>query len=155
MHKSIIMKAAGIAYPVFFTLIDEKYTVITYIIVSDDAISTEAQPEAKLSTPYFSNISASTALEPLPDIGRSIIRGISSTGTPILFPNGSRYPERSSTKPDAETIETPTISITKVGRSERESSIPLFIPRKNSEVASFFIKRSKNADTRITKGTAI
>jgi hypothetical protein len=149
------MKAAGIAYPVFFTFIDEKYTVITYIMVSDDAISTEAQVEAKLSTPYFSNISASTALEPLPDIGRSIIRGISSTGTPTFSPKGSRHPERSSTKPDADTIETPTISITKVGRSERESSIPPFIPRKNSEVASFFIKRINKAEKRITDGTAI
>ena len=52
MQKIITATAHGMAYLLFLIPTDEKYTVMTYSIVSELPIITEAQSAVKLSGPY-------------------------------------------------------------------------------------------------------
>ena len=70
----------------------------------------------------------SSAIDPLPDIGRSSAIGTASAGRPIRLVTGSSAEVIISRAPDALNISTAVMSPTSVGTTDIMVGIPLFAP---------------------------
>ena len=101
--------------------------------MSDEAIITEAQREAKESAPVFDIICSNVAIDALPEIGRVIISGKMSEGSPILLKSGASISLIKSQAPEAVNILTATIRAHIVGKSEKALLHPSFAPLINDE----------------------
>ena len=84
--------------------------------------------QAKLSAPYYENISSSIAIEALPETGLVTIKGISSEGTPTLESGTLSNSETKSSAPETLSIFTDMTRAHSVGRIEKEVDIPSFAP---------------------------
>ena len=110
------------------------------MMVSEDPNKTDAVFPAKLSAPYFSKSSEIIALEALPEIGRIMTSGRISDGIPIFSQKGEIFSAKKSTMPDAESIDTETIKIIRVGNRFVQILMPFRVPSRKLSKEVFFEK---------------
>lgn len=110
-------------------------------MVSVEPIITEATLPGKLSGPQDLKIESTSAKEPLPEMGRSNIRGILSFGTAIKLPIGANKEVIMSSAPEAFNIETATIRPTNEGAIKKVEKNPSFAPEINVSNNGTFFKK--------------
>ena len=132
MHNNIVSTAAGNVWRVFLARDGEKYTLITYTIVSDDPIIVAAHSDGNESAPYISINSMNAAFDALPENGRVIRSGKISAGTPSFPKTGDSAAVITSNAPDADSIDSATMSATIAGSRLKHVIAPSFAPVKNA-----------------------
>lgn len=114
---------------------------------------TDATLPGKLSGPTFLNIESIIARDPLPEMGRKNISGITSPGMPKHSVNGRIKFVNISSAPEALSIETATINPIKDGAIDTVEDKPLLAPWVNfSNKGTLFIK-PKTTINKTTTGT--
>ncbi len=130
----------------------EKYTLITYRTVSEDAIINDAQSPSSESAPNLFNIPSKIAREAPPDKGLTIISGKIPEGIFKNSKTGESSLDIKSLAPDASKIDTPTTKAQSVGSSLQALEIPSLAPSKKEEKYSFLPSKIISEKTKIIMG---
>lgn len=113
----------------------------------------DATLPGKLSTPTVEKIVSRNAIDPLPEIGRSSVSGITSGGIPKKCAAGAIAAVNISKAPDALSMLTAVMRPTKEGAIETVDFIPSFAPNKKVSNKGTFLKNPNKIISAIIIGT--